>query len=399
MTRTTRLRSHPGLLPALFLAMMGAGCADRDASGDGTAESAATREGVIDLTISESGGEESTFGRVGGVVVDRKGRIYVADNPANEIRVFGPDGRFLYRMGRKGQGPGEFDGPCCMALRDDDRTLWVRDGGNGRYVAFTLGDSGGTHRMNVKMAHGDVNRWAPLGFDPAGNLIDVGTIPRPFGTGPATPTVGRFHVDTAGRVVSVDTVPSPPEDSVPVHTVPRTVGTTKMIMYVHQPFGPSALVAHGPNGEWARAVSSRYSIAWHGADGRVLRTLERPLEAPPLSLAERALGEESIADDMKRTGVARGALPYDVPSRKQPLRGLVFDQDGRLWVQHSVAEGTQPRADVYGPDGRLLYEVTWPRRVDLTGASRGDEVYGVQRDSLDVPGIVRMKLAAPSSGR
>jgi hypothetical protein len=85
-------------------------------------------------------------------------------------------------------------------------------------------------------------------------------------------------------------------------------------------------------------------------------------------------------------------MPYDIPQRKQPLRSLAFDQEGRLWVQHSAPEGAPSRADVYAPDGRFLYEVTWPRRTDLTGASRGDVVYAVQRDSLDTPSIVRMKL-------
>ena len=85
-------------------------------------------------------------------------------------------------------------------------------------------------------------------------------------------------------------------------------------------------------------------------------------------------------------------MPYPIPDRKQPLRDMWFDQDGRLWVQHSVTQGTPPRADVYGADGRLMFDVTWPARTELDGASRGDLVYGVRLDSLDTPSVVRMKL-------
>ena len=381
----------------LLSALTVSGCERSDGAGEATDDPSAAREGVIDLTIREvEGRDEYTFGQVSGVVADRAGRVYVADASANDVRVFGPDGRFAYRIGRAGQGPGEFDGPCCLALRDDDRTLWVRDGGNARYMAFTVDDSGATYRRSLRMAHTDVNRWATLSFDAAGNLIDVGSVTRAADAVSRTPGVARYHLDSAARVVSVDTIPGPPEDSVPVHLVQRTVGQSRTTAFVYQPYGPSALVAHSPTGGWVRGVSSRYSLAWHGADGRVVRTIERAVDAPTLTAGERAIAEESIARDMKRTGLARGEFPFDIPDRKQPLRSLTFDQDGRLWVQLSVAEGAASRADVYGPDGTLLYEVTWPRRTELTGASTGDLVHAVQRDSLDTPSIVRMKLVPRS---
>src|SRR5688500_8726079 len=206
---------------ALLFSICLAAC-DGDAPDATTVES---REAVVELAIREvEGRDEYTFGRVSGTVADGRGRIYVADALANEVRVFGADGAFLYRIGRAGQGPGEFDSPCCLALRDDDRTLWVRDGGNARYLAFTLGDTAATCRIAVRMAHTDVNRWAPVGFDSAGNLIDIGTLARRGGEISRTPGVARYHLDTTGRVVSIDTIPGPPEDSVPVHLVGRSDG-------------------------------------------------------------------------------------------------------------------------------------------------------------------------------
>ena len=381
---------RPVIRSAALLTIVLGGCSGGESDDPPTAES---REGVVDLTIAEmEGRDEYTFARVSGVVADARGRIYVADSDADDIRVFGPDGTFLYRVGRKGQGPGDFDGPCCLALRDDDRTLWVRDGGNARYQAFSLTDTAATYRAAVRMAHTDVNRFAPLTFDEAGNLIDVGTMARQGGVISRTPGVARYHLDSAGAIVSVDTIPGPPEDSVPVHLVTGRAGPSRITFFVYQPYGPAALVSHSPGGDYARGINTRYSIAWYGTDGRVVRTLERALEGPALTAGERAIAEESIQNDLKRTGLARGEFPFGIPDRKPPLRTLLFDQDGRLWVQHSVTEGAPSRADVYGADGRLLYEVTWPARTDLAGASRGDLVYAVRRDSLDAPSIVRMKL-------
>jgi 6-bladed beta-propeller len=39
------------------------------------------------------------------------GNLYVADNGARDIKVFQPTGKYLFKFGAGGQGPGEFEGP------------------------------------------------------------------------------------------------------------------------------------------------------------------------------------------------------------------------------------------------------------------------------------------------
>lgn len=56
--------------------------------------------------------------------------IYGLDSIDSEIRVFSKSGAFLYAVGKKGQGPGEFDGPNDFWL--DDGKIYVSDAGNGR---------------------------------------------------------------------------------------------------------------------------------------------------------------------------------------------------------------------------------------------------------------------------
>jgi hypothetical protein len=139
-------------------------------------EAATSLHGEVELAIGEvDGAEEYTFARIGGLAVDSGGRMFVVDNDAHTVRVFAPDGKFRYAIGRRGQGPGELMEPCCPALRGD--TLWVRDGGNARYDVYTVGDTAATYLTGVRMAHRDANRWAPVTFDPSGNVIDIGSAP------------------------------------------------------------------------------------------------------------------------------------------------------------------------------------------------------------------------------
>ena len=44
----------------------------------------------------------------GDVAVDKAGNIYILDSGNARIQKFGPDGKYLATIGRKGQGPGEF---------------------------------------------------------------------------------------------------------------------------------------------------------------------------------------------------------------------------------------------------------------------------------------------------
>jgi hypothetical protein len=92
-----------------------------------------------------------------------------------------------------------------------------------------------------------------------------------------------------------------------------------------------------------------------------------------------------------RLGVGRMQLGFDVPPRKPVLRDLFFDRQGRLWVERQVPDAGDRNADVYGVDGTLERTVSWPAHVSLAdGAISGAVVWGVGRDSLDVPSLVRL---------
>jgi hypothetical protein len=66
-------------------------------------------EPLVDVGLAE-GDAAYQFGRVAGALRLDDGRIVVADGQANELRWFDAAGRHLKTAGRKGGGPGEFDG-------------------------------------------------------------------------------------------------------------------------------------------------------------------------------------------------------------------------------------------------------------------------------------------------
>jgi hypothetical protein len=66
------------------------------------------------------GPEELLFVDIADVKVNSKGDIYVADRRLNEIRKFNKDGEYILSVGRKGQGPGEFQDIMTLSLNSQD---------------------------------------------------------------------------------------------------------------------------------------------------------------------------------------------------------------------------------------------------------------------------------------
>jgi len=69
------------------------------------------------------GPEEFLFVNISDVTVNGKGDIYVADSRLNEIRKFNKDGEYLLSLGRKGQGPGEFQSVNIVSVNSHDELI------------------------------------------------------------------------------------------------------------------------------------------------------------------------------------------------------------------------------------------------------------------------------------
>jgi hypothetical protein len=351
--------------------------------------------------VAEFGGlsenPEYEFGSIAGIHALPEGGIAVVDRMNNVVRIFDDEGKHRFSFGRKGAGPGELDEPCCPAT-DHEGLLWIRDGSNARYSAYRLFADSATFIRQLRMTHSDVNRWAPTTFDSAGRLIDIGTRFDPVTNKRA---VGRMHLGTttmqtadesvAAQAVEIHEVPT---DSTGMKSVERVIDkNTKATMFFYPPYSPTQLVAHSPTGEFAHMLSSRYAIDWRDESGNLLRHLVGDVtQGPEVSAEEKATADKRIDSDATRAGTTRMQLGFSVPERKQPIRRLFFDQNGRLWVELAVPQHASHTAHVYARDGSLERTVTWPAGIELSdGSVRDDVAWGIRLDSLDVASIVKLR--------
>jgi sugar lactone lactonase YvrE len=149
-----------------------------------------------------------------GVAFGRDGRMYVVDEIANKVVVFGPAGKFLYAFGQAGSGPSQFNAPSGIAIDDRDN-LYIAMTGNHRVDKFT---KGGKHLASMSVAGvADDRPYTPEGIDiqynddvvtsdAAGNRLVLfktsypvasftGPVPKAFHT---THPAFRYHSDHTG---------------------------------------------------------------------------------------------------------------------------------------------------------------------------------------------------------
>ena len=68
---------------------------------------------------------------ISSLTIDEKGDIFIADSKHNRILVFGSKGEFLYEIGKRGKGKGEFHKPFDIKI-DTEGNLVVSEFGNDR---------------------------------------------------------------------------------------------------------------------------------------------------------------------------------------------------------------------------------------------------------------------------
>ena len=319
------------------------------------------------LTISDETDERAAeLGKVFGLATDSAGNIYVADIDNAFLVVFGPDGRFRGQVGRKGRGPGEFQGPSGLVI-DARQRLWVRDterisrfvrdprtGLLARYdTAFTqpVFPDWYNARASRVAANGDYLHPAPsaavgaqqrvLRYNARGTLAESLTVPRRPNE---TAGYARFAVsENSGRMLRGLDVP---------------------------PFTARPSWDVTPRGTILSTGGDRYEIQETDASGRVLRTIVRPVAPVPIVPAERA---ESLAAMNRRIdsipvplskveGMSDDVRARRLPTQYPAIQSLFAPPDGTTWVRRWAGADQRGTSvfDVFDANGRMQHTVILP---------------------------------------
>jgi hypothetical protein len=316
------------------------------------------------------GSEHLTFQLISDVVVLPSGRVVVVDNRGARVSAFDDSGQWLFDVGRRGQGPGEFTGPLYASVLAD--TLYVWDALQRRisrfssdeqfYDAQVLADwTAGLRFAAVQAGYIREVEW--------GQLID-----------PAPARGALVRVDRSGA--SVDTLVSPypvPERGWVVRDPATGVG--HMV-------NPPAFEIYPPwtvlERELVRLDPGAATVEFRDIEtGALKRTVRLPYAASEPTAEDREVFFRGIQEEF---GIPDAAM-VDVRTstvfaeRRPPVSGLVLDDYGRIWVApHAPGRRSQDYVgsewDVIDLEGATVVRARFPDGFRLMSIANG-RAYGI----------------------
>lgn len=334
---------------------------------------------------AESGPE--MFVQTRSIDADSKGRILVYDRQTQDIRMFGPDGKFIRTIGRVGSGPGEMRNAEGMVI-DRNGKIWVRDAANARFTIFNAeGEFEKNWTMKFCWSQGI---WHPQP-NRQGRIIDYDCVVPPGGGRSMGYAVVGYRVDASG----VDTLGSRPECGTKELSEAGTWVTRseKATMYRSIPWAPFPIGVLGPTGEtWCAPNSARYEIMRFGGASKDTVRIARTVPVVPVSKNER--------DSVIATFESKGPSGLDfgrIPRTKPAIERIIVDDQGRPWVRRTDAKGAVA-FDVFSTGGQLIATLELGARrspTHLPFVVRGDNIYMVVLDEDDVQHVVRFTIEGP----
>jgi hypothetical protein len=377
-------------------------------------------EEIARIGASEGPEELLLFG-VSAFVELPDGRVAVADDSG--LRLFSSAGEFLERIARPGQGPGEVEYVVGMDVAADG-SLLAADLGNRRINVYRLGTGGLDH-------------WAlPPGMPGYGRGSVVATRDGPtyVAYNPPLPQDGSplryprpifFELDGDGRVIDTVYAGTRFTESCPT----RSAFQWRSGFYedLRAPYLPKIKWALSPTGSVAVGCPADYEVDLLSPDGSVVR-LSRDWTPVTVSAEERGSFVEGQILSRNRSGYFErwsweGERP---PDQKPAYQRIVFGREGRIWVwpsQPSVRfempeeyrqQGWPPAGyrlastgafDVFTETAEYLGAARLPDDLPYSpfpgGADpfiRGDTLWALRYDSLDVPYLAKYAVQWPDIG-
>jgi hypothetical protein len=369
----------------------------------------------------DAGADPYMFGTVTGIWATAE-EIYVVDYAVGVVRVYDLQGTHLRDIGRKGQGPGEFEKPYRVAV-DDDGTVLVSD-------------LGGSHKIDRFTADGtyiDTWRWSASAYRMRQRLV-IANSGRPFldaiefeggPPGRGTPVQGVQAAGPEGK-------DGPMREYVDYPTESKYQEPAYFEGRVSEnlPFAPRFVMGFTPSEHLVYGDAETYAFTLEAADGSKVRVVHYA-ELVPVNEQERSAHERFVTARIRASEPGWSWNGSPIPATKPAYESFYPASPGRLIVarrgpsEHriddnciedpgpddfSTTDRSDPRLhvcwrdallyDAFGPDGRYLGPIDMPPyRLVVEPVLIGDTMLLAIEDDAGTIMVKRYRLVLPEEER
>ena len=309
----------------------------------------------------ETAGDTVLFGGDLEVAVNSSGQLFVTDRQVAGIRVFSNTGDLMLRIGRAGDGPGEFQSTPLVHVGPQD-TVYTLDTDASRLTVFEPSnfmsvetiDISGTETFDAEFQTFRFVRNL-IGVVEDGFLVQYKDAKIPLMSDMDTPELTVLKLLNRKGNVSADTLVKMPDRD---RVYAQTRGQRSMIANI--PFGRDAFIALSPDDLLYFGRNDAIEIQVRSIDGNTHRSVHVPHDPVPVTDDERynwiSAYPDGTQDEM------RSVLPKTRPA----YEALVLDDSGHIWLRLSAPEGAiEARWIVVDLEGRILAKTILPSTIWL----------------------------------
>lgn len=283
-----------------------------------------------DLSIGKEDDNNYMFFRVRGIAVDKEENIYVTDIGNYRIQKFDKNGNFLQSIGRKGQGPGEFQWVMRLKIDDLSGDLHIRDGPR----VIKIFNKQGKYKNQIQLEKPIDGFY----FDGKGHYL---AIQQTVSDAELSKTLCK--INTEGEIIKIY-AKFPWEIFYQRKGEVTTMGS---FPYVHD------LIMSKINAEtFIYANSGEYELNVTDEEGRILYKIQK--EATPQGFSAR---EKQRFNNIK------------IPPHKPYFYSMLTDNNGRIYVQRNKTKGedfkVDREVDIFSKDGYFIYRSIIPQGTYL----------------------------------
>ena len=281
--------------------------------------------------VARFGDTDSIFiSRVSGIDVADDGTLFMADRSEAVIHVYDGAGGYQTSIGRRGEGPGEFQTIVQPELSDgslfvldlDQQRVSVFDGENYSFRrSFSLGDKEGIRGRPLSMELLPEERILAIysASERDGKRLKRSEIPAVLDNGGEVMSSGFVTLTENNRLL---------------------VESNGMFQIFSMPFLGQNLLDVTENGEIVTGFTDRFLLHYLTLNGDTLRSIYHATTPP-------SLDRQALLNNMESEAIRSELSSMDMPDNRQAFNSLRVDDENRLWISSPTTE-----TDVY--DWRVL---------------------------------------------
>ena len=300
-----------------------------------------------DLSIGNQQDENYLFYKVRDIQVGKNGNIHVLDSGNHRVQCFDKNGNYLLTIGRKGEGPGEFNNPFKLQIDDETGNIYINDG----FRKIKIFDKEGNYINKDIVAEGmlsgfyldsDRNIWGKFSSPGSHSIKKVnheGRVVQKLAESPFMFTRKTLRKETVGNR-----------------------GFAESLFITHG-YEHDSYISKIDNQTFIYGYSEEYELNICDKEGNILIKIKKDESYKKFTKEEKSRIENKV-----KVGLISDGYPYRGISLRYPKHMPFFywiftDCRGRIYVRRNPRERTgngERVYDIFSKEGYYLCRATIP---------------------------------------